>query len=710
MGARNQRVWALVALAALGLHSECVSASSVNRKLGNVSVAGEGMDFDHFVAYNETWTCDSDSHAKPFNNQIRGVNLGGWLVLEPWITPSLFYQFLSGNEGSVGMDMWGFCEILGPEEGNKQLRRHWDSWVTEDILRELAESEAVNSLRLPVGDWMYEPYGPYIGCTDGANEYVDQLLDWANEFGFSVLLDIHGMKDSQNGFDNSGKSMGFEWTSKLNTYPRDLITFQHWPIRSAEWMGTFDPINATYSEINHGNIQHSLRVIEKIVKKYTGHPAVLGLEPVNEPWERTPLKHLKKYYWDGYLIVKKHAPYWKYIMHDSFRFGPEFWGGFMAGCPDRAIDTHIYQAWLDPAPRTGFYIDACQQKKRIADMEREFGPVIVGEWSLATDNCAMWLNGFNDNLPGFPRLPCKYVKCADPYMGFDQPGTPVDPSKPIQGPYGTGMSGPVWGLCPVGRDWVTETDPALGTDYIRTPAEAPPRRDDSDVVMMNLAKKKIAAFSGIGHGFYFWNFRTDLDEPHWSYMQALERGWIPRGNLNSDDISNACIKEDEGLYTCVCKRDQLELTVKNTISYCIEADGGQTNQTDTYDLSGDELYDRADQVFNDFWNEHRSEGATCDFGGVAALKEVNATYITADDYYYTDGGDSKFGLFKIVIICTVGIMIGSLAGFFVAMKMSKRFNTTVVQRLDRSMMGRSIKNTRAFRTSFAAHSYDPIGP
>lgn len=28
----------------------------------------------------------------------------------------------------------------------------------------------------------------------------------------------------------------------------------------------------------------------------------------------------------------------------------------------------------------------------------------VGEWSLATDNCAMWLNGFNDNLPGFPQV------------------------------------------------------------------------------------------------------------------------------------------------------------------------------------------------------------------------------------------------------------------------------------------------------------------
>jgi aryl-phospho-beta-D-glucosidase BglC (GH1 family) len=25
---------------------------------------------------------------------VTGTNLGGWMVLEPWITPSLFYRFL----------------------------------------------------------------------------------------------------------------------------------------------------------------------------------------------------------------------------------------------------------------------------------------------------------------------------------------------------------------------------------------------------------------------------------------------------------------------------------------------------------------------------------------------------------------------------------------------------------------------------------------
>ena len=47
---------------------------------------------------------------------------------------------------------------------------------------------------------------------------------------------------------------------------------------------------------------------------------------------------------------------------------------------------------------------------------------MVGEWSLATDNCAMWLNGFNDNVPGYPKVECEMVRCPDPYMGKGQLG------------------------------------------------------------------------------------------------------------------------------------------------------------------------------------------------------------------------------------------------------------------------------------------------
>ena len=79
--------------------------------------------------------------------KIRGVNLGGWLVLEPWITPSLFEQFKP--EDGV-MDQWAFCAKLGPEEARAQLQKHWDTWVTEDDIRTLSES-GITHVRIPIG-------------------------------------------------------------------------------------------------------------------------------------------------------------------------------------------------------------------------------------------------------------------------------------------------------------------------------------------------------------------------------------------------------------------------------------------------------------------------------------------------------------------------------------------------------------------------------
>ncbi len=39
------------------------------------------------------------------------------------------------------------------------------------LYRQLSEL-GVNTLRVPVGDWMYKPYEPFIGCWDGAVEVI----------------------------------------------------------------------------------------------------------------------------------------------------------------------------------------------------------------------------------------------------------------------------------------------------------------------------------------------------------------------------------------------------------------------------------------------------------------------------------------------------------------------------------------------------------
>ena len=65
-----------------------------------------------------------------------GTNIGGWMVLESWITPSMFYPWVgkTHSEG-VAVDTYTFCEQLGPLTGNDVIRAHWDSWFTEDHMR-----------------------------------------------------------------------------------------------------------------------------------------------------------------------------------------------------------------------------------------------------------------------------------------------------------------------------------------------------------------------------------------------------------------------------------------------------------------------------------------------------------------------------------------------------------------------------------------------
>ena len=126
-----------------------------------------------------------------FTPKLRGVNLGGWMVLVPWVTPSLFYQFEDQPQQRVAMDMLSFCRVLGPKEGNRQLREHWRHWVTDDDLAKLA-SQGINTLRVPVGDWMWEPYEPYAGCTNGSVSELKRVLRMAAKHHLRVLIDLHG--------------------------------------------------------------------------------------------------------------------------------------------------------------------------------------------------------------------------------------------------------------------------------------------------------------------------------------------------------------------------------------------------------------------------------------------------------------------------------------------------------------------------------------
>lgn len=270
-------------------------------------------------------------------DKIHGVNLGGWLVLEKWIKPSLF-------AGQTAADEYTLCQALGKEKAAALLKKHRETWITADDFKWLAD-HGINSVRLPVGYWVAEENPPFITGL----ETMDWAFRTAKANGLSVLLDLHGVPGSQNGWDHSGRQGALGWhTSKEN-------------------------------------IAHSLRVIEDLATRCKEYDNLLGIELVNEPRDTVPLDILKAYYQEGYDRIRKQTKQAEVVIHDGFR--PFEWDSVLSDKDynNVILDTHLYQCFSDQDHQRDIHAQievAAVERKQQLDKMRKQHACIVGEWSL----------------------------------------------------------------------------------------------------------------------------------------------------------------------------------------------------------------------------------------------------------------------------------------------------------------------------------------
>jgi glucan 1,3-beta-glucosidase len=123
-----------------------------------------------------------------YNNQkVRGVNIGGWLLTEPWITPSLY-----DAAGEAAVDEWTYCETLGKEEAKARLSKHWDTFITQRDFHKMA-GVGLTHVRIPVGYWAVSitEDEPFVA---GQLEYLDKAITWSRAANLKVMVDLHGGK------------------------------------------------------------------------------------------------------------------------------------------------------------------------------------------------------------------------------------------------------------------------------------------------------------------------------------------------------------------------------------------------------------------------------------------------------------------------------------------------------------------------------------
>jgi aryl-phospho-beta-D-glucosidase BglC (GH1 family) len=148
--------------------------------------------------------------------QLRGVNLGSWLIMEGWMSPL---------DSSGLPDEYGVIQTLdnrfGVVEEQNLLKTYQQNWITLQDIQNI-QAEGFNVIRVPVWWGDFETLqGQWRG---DAFQELDWLVNTAGSMGIYTIIDMHGVVGGQSTSDDTGQAnLNNYWTSSYDQQQTDLL-------------------------------------------------------------------------------------------------------------------------------------------------------------------------------------------------------------------------------------------------------------------------------------------------------------------------------------------------------------------------------------------------------------------------------------------------------------------------------------------------------
>lgn len=181
--------------------------------------------------------------------QLKGVNLGGWLIHEDWLCPD---QLPDGTQYDNETILKILEERFGREKAYELINGYQENWITEYDL-DVIKDRGFNCVRVPFWyrNFYYDDDGTKI--LDENGEWDFSILDWVVEEcskrELYVILDMHGAVGSQSDAPHSGRAYNcglYEDTDQGERY-REL-TDELWTAIASRFNG--NPAVAMYDLLN----------------------------------------------------------------------------------------------------------------------------------------------------------------------------------------------------------------------------------------------------------------------------------------------------------------------------------------------------------------------------------------------------------------------------------------------------------------------------
>ena len=293
--------------------------------------------------------------------KIKGVNLGNWLVLEKWMLPELF-------EGTGAEDEVWLNRKMNPAELKEKMKEHRDTFITEQDFAFIKE-QGIWLLRIPVPYFIFGDRPPFNGCV----EYLDKAFDWAEKYGLQILIDLHTVPGSQNGYDNGGLTGVCKWCKNPEEVEFALTVLERLAKRYGQRQGLYgiEVLNEPISFLVYATAPSTGKAVDKEEAKGSGY---------------VPLPFLENFYRNAYRRLRKILPENKTIVfHDGFRL--RHWGKFFRKehMKNVVLDTHIYIFAMEsfvPIHMPWVYQIYIKSQQRLIERIQKDVPVVVGEWCI----------------------------------------------------------------------------------------------------------------------------------------------------------------------------------------------------------------------------------------------------------------------------------------------------------------------------------------
>ena len=268
---------------------------------------------------------------------LRGVNLGGWMVMEPWMTPA---------DSSGLPDEYSIIQELDSRFGvpteQSLIQTYRQAWMTTQDLDNI-QAQGLNLVRVPVWWGDFYPLSA-LGTANptlrsDAFTLLDALVQAASARGIYTIIDMHGVFGGQSTSDDTGRqNQNLYWTNSTD----QAATTQMWSAIAAHYKG--NPGVAAYDLLNEPSGVSSTSTVWPVLN--TLYQAVRAADPDHivimegtfGNWNWSMLPSPAMYSWTNVV----------YEMHE-YQWSNETVGGVESGAANQVTDFNNHKSWNVPA-------------------------------------------------------------------------------------------------------------------------------------------------------------------------------------------------------------------------------------------------------------------------------------------------------------------------------------------------------------------------